>query len=198
MSDSQFVETEISKSMSDQIADHVSTIRAIETQIARVKEETGIVDQEEQIKALRAELLVVVKEYHDYTGSNWSDGTNRVLYVQPGESHKFKVEKVDEALSALLGVQRDMDSVLNDNPSQFIIPLGEEKVRVGMDDLDALDKPALLAFIRKLDETRLVAHRELALRVEAMDEILKNLAAARSVTPTVEHVRITKGVGDGE
>lgn len=149
---------EIAASISASISERVAAVRSIKARIEEIRDESGIIQLEQNNEVVRSELLDLTKQYHELTGTNWQDDLGFAQYKKPGESHRYDRVSVDEALAGMMSLQQEM-----------------------MDDLGMVELAD--------PQAQKLVHR-LAMRLEAMDRELKNLAAARHTNIIKETVAV--------
>jgi hypothetical protein len=169
-------DNEIQKAMAGQIEDRVLGIRTLKASIAEREVESGITVSREQIEVLRGELLELVREHKTLTGENWEDGEGFARYVSAGESHKYDTKSIDDALAKLMALSADIGNAIGDNGFELI---PDEDGNVS--DREAFDQ---------LSRYYAAKMEELQMKLEYMDHILKDAAAARTVKHTKERVAV--------
>ncbi len=183
---------EISTSMAVEIADRVDHIRLHKAAIETKREEAGIVEREKMIESLRVELLELCREFNELTGQNWEDADGYARYVHAGKSHRYQTATVDEVAAAIAALQSEMFKLAIDVPLRYRMDIKEELVFASFDDLQgvAFDKSGVLDALAQERDERIKMAQEFNIRLNALDEMLKRLAAARTTTDTKETVAV--------
>ncbi len=169
--------SEMAQSIAGRIESKVQRIRELREGIDEKKTTYGITDDEDEIAQSRADLLEMVRDYKELTSENWADGEGYARYVSGGESHRYDVKSVDEALAAILALTADLENLTTDN---LTVVIEQESATVEV----------LSEMVKQVNESRVRLIEDVGLRLNALNVELKKLAAARKVSATVETVHV--------
>lgn len=184
---------EIALSLAEEISSKVQLIRQAKAMIEEKKEVSGIVDLEANVEDFRADLLELVRQYNELTGTNFQDAEGFARYVHPGQSHKYPTPTVDEVAAGIAALEAEADGFAVDVPIRYVLDMEGEKVIASFDDLKevkAFGKTEVMVALVQEREERVKMAQEISLRLQAIDVLLKKLAGSRKTTELAEGVSV--------